>query len=200
MLCLLIYVNFYLHKKYFPNPYAIAFAQFFWNSGLTSLELSSGFINSGGLDIKPTSSMLTMKDDISGSACVLGVDEVIDIATLTGACVVALGSIATGVMGNDEEMIARVIKTAKESGETFWQLPMFKEFFNSLKSDVADMKNTGSRFGGASTAGVFLQEFVKDVKWTHIDIAGTAFLEKPQKEFIAGATGAGVRTLLNYVR
>ena len=224
--------------------------------------------DSGGLDIKPASSMLTMKDDMSGAACVLGVmqalvklqpdcevhgiiaacenmpsgssykpgdiltakngktieidntdaegrltladalcyacelgvDEVIDIATLTGACMVALGTIATGVMGNDEEMIAKIIKTAENSGETYWQLPMFKEYFNSLKSDIADMKNTGSRFGGASAAGVFLQEFVKDVKWTHIDIAGTAFLEKPQKEFIAGATGAGVRTLLNYVK
>jgi leucyl aminopeptidase len=103
-------------------------------------------------------------------------------------------------MGNDEEMIAKIIKTAKDSGETYWQLPMFREFFDSLKSDVADMKNTGSRFGGASTAGVFLQEFVKDVKWTHIDIAGTAYIEKPQKEFIAGATGAGVRTLLNYIK
>lgn len=224
--------------------------------------------DSGGLDIKPASSMLTMKDDMSGAACVLGVmqalvklqpdcevhgiiaacenmpsgssykpgdiltakngktievdntdaegrltladalcyacelgvDEVIDIATLTGACMVALGTIATGVMGNDEEMISRVIKTAEISGETYWQLPMFKEYFNSLKSDIADMKNTGSRYGGASAAGVFLQEFVKDVKWTHIDIAGTAYLEKPQKEFIAGATGAGVRTLLNYIK
>lgn len=224
--------------------------------------------DSGGLDIKPASSMLTMKDDMSGAACILGVmqalvklqpdcevhgiiaacenmpsgssykpgdiltakngktievdntdaegrltladalcyacelkvDEVIDIATLTGACMVALGTIATGVMGNDEEMIARVIKTAEASGETYWQLPMFKEYFNSLKSEIADMKNTGSRYGGASAAGVFLQEFVKDVKWTHIDIAGTAYLEKPQKEFISGATGAGVRTLLNYVK
>lgn len=224
--------------------------------------------DSGGLDIKPASSMLTMKDDMSGAACVLGVmqalaklqpdtevhgiiaacenmpsgssykpgdiltakngktievdntdaegrltladalcyacelgvDEVIDIATLTGACMVALGTVASGIMGNDEEMIARVIKTAQNSGETYWQLPMFKEYFNSLKSDIADMKNTGSRNGGASAAGLFLQEFVKDVKWTHIDIAGTAYLDKPQKEFIAGATGAGVRTLLNYVK
>lgn len=223
--------------------------------------------DSGGLDIKPASSMLTMKDDMSGAACILGVmralsklkpdmevhgiiaacenmpsgssykpgdiltakngktieidntdaegrltladalcyacelgvDEVIDIATLTGACMVALGTVASGIMGNDEEMINRVIETAKESGETFWQLPMFKEYFDSLRSDIADMKNTGSRYGGASTAGLFLQEFVKDTKWCHIDIAGTAYIEKPQKEFIAGATGAGVRTLLNYV-
>lgn len=224
--------------------------------------------DSGGLDIKPASSMLTMKDDMSGAACVLGVmqalsklnpeieahgiiaacenmpsgssykpgdiltakngktievdntdaegrltladalcyacelgvDEVIDIATLTGACMVALGTIATGVMGNDEDMIKRVMETAEHSGEKCWQLPMFKEYFNSLKSDIADMKNTGSRYGGASAAGVFLQEFVKDVKWVHIDIAGTAYLEKPQNEFISGATGVGVRTLLNYLK
>ena len=223
--------------------------------------------DSGGLDIKPASSMLTMKDDMPGAACILGVmralsklkpdmevhgiiaacenmpsgssykpgdiltakngktieidntdaegrltladalcyacelgvDEVIDIATLTGACMVALGTVASGIMGNDEEMINRVIETAKESGETFWQLPMFKEYFDSLRSDIADMKNTGSRNGGASAAGLFLQQFVKDTKWCHIDIAGTAYIEKPQKEFIAGATGAGVRTLLNYV-
>ena len=223
--------------------------------------------DSGGLDIKPASSMLTMKDDMSGAACILGVmralsklkpdmevhgiiaacenmpsgssykpgdiltakngktievdntdaegrltladalcyacelgvDEVIDIATLTGACMVALGTVASGIMGNDQEMINRVIETAKESGETFWQLPMFKEYFDSLKSDIADMKNTGSRNGGASAAGLFLQQFVNDTKWCHIDIAGTAYIEKPQKEFIAGATGAGVRTLLNYV-
>ena len=223
--------------------------------------------DSGGLDIKPASSMLTMKDDMSGAACILGVmralaelkpdmevhgiiaacenmpsgssykpgdiltakngktievdntdaegrltladalcyacelgvDEVIDIATLTGACMVALGTVASGIMGNDEEMINRVIETAKDSGETYWQLPMFKEYFDSLRSDIADMKNTGSRNGGASAAGLFLQQFVKDTKWCHIDIAGTAYIEKPQKEFIAGATGAGVRTLLNYV-
>ena len=223
--------------------------------------------DSGGLDIKPASSMLTMKDDMSGAACVLGVmkalsklqpdmevhgiiaacenmpsgssykpgdiltakngktievdntdaegrltladalcyacdlnvDEVIDIATLTGACMVALGTVASGIMGNDEELIARLIKTGKDSGETYWQLPMFSEYKNSLKSDIADMKNTGSRYGGASAAGVFLQEFVKDTKWCHIDIAGTAYLEKPQKEFIAGTTGVGLRTLLNYI-
>ena len=224
--------------------------------------------DSGGMDLKPASSMLTMRDDMSGAACVLGVmralthinpqdieihgiiaacenmpgqnaykpgdiltakngktievdntdaegrltladalcyaselgvDEVIDIATLTGACVVALGSIASGVMGNDKDMIKKVIETAKESGEKYWELPMFEEYMNSLKSDIADMKNTGSRYGGASAAGVFLKEFVSNVKWVHIDIAGTAFLEKPQGIFNYGSTGAGVRTLLNYV-
>ena len=220
------------------------------------------------MDLKPPASMLTMRDDMSGAACVLGVmsalaklkpelevhgiiaacenmpgnnaykpgdiltakngktievdntdaegrltladalcyaselgvDEVIDIATLTGACMVALGTVASGIMGNDEDMIARLIHTAKESGERFWELPMYPEYMDSLKSDIADMKNTGSRNGGASAAGVFLQEFVSGPKWCHIDIAGTAFLEKPQNEFIYGATGAGVRTLLNYLK
>ena len=223
--------------------------------------------DSGGMDLKPPSSMLTMRDDMSGAACVLGVmsvlkdfnpdvevhgiiaacenmasgsaykpgdiltakngktievdntdaegrltladalvyacelevDEVIDIATLTGACMVALGTSVAGIMGNDDEMMHKIIETGKNLGEKFWQLPMYKEYFNSLKSDIADMKNTGSRYGGASAAGVFLQEFVKDVKWAHIDIAGTAFLEKPESEFIKGATGAGVRTILSYI-
>lgn len=223
--------------------------------------------DSGGLDIKPASSMLTMKDDMSGAACVLavmntlksfnpnvevhgiiaacenmpgcaafkpgdiliaknkktievdntdaegrltladalcyacelGVDEVIDIATLTGACMVALGSQAAGIMGNNQDLINRLIKTGEENGERFWQLPMYEEYKEGLKSDVADMRNTGPRGGGASTAGIFLKEFVKDVAWVHLDIAGVAFLEKPQKELIKGATGVCVRTLLNYI-
>ena len=224
--------------------------------------------DSGGLDIKPASSMLTMRDDMSGAACVLGVmralsslepdievhgiiaacenmpsgksykpgdilrakngktievdntdaegrltladalcyacelgvDEVIDIATLTGACVVALGTNVSGIMGNDEDLISTLIRVAESSGEKFWELPMFPEYKDSLKSDIADMKNTGSRQGGASIAGVFLKEFVDGPKWAHIDIAGTAFLEKSQGEFISGSTGAGVRTLLNYIK
>lgn len=224
--------------------------------------------DSGGLDIKPPASMLTMKDDMSGAACVLavmkslshfkpevevhgiiaacenmpgcaaykpgdiltaknkktieidntdaegrltladalcyaselGVDEIIDIATLTGACMVALGSQAGGIMGNNQELIDKLIKIADENGERFWQLPMYEEYKDNLKSDVADMKNTGARGGGASAAAIFLKEFIKDeIPWVHLDIAGVAFLEKPQKELIKGATGVGVRTLLNYI-
>lgn len=223
--------------------------------------------DSGGLDIKPPSSMLTMRDDMSGAACVLGimskikelapdvevhgiiaacenmpgcsaykpgdiltakngktievdntdaegrltladalcyaselgVDEVIDIATLTGACMVALGNVAAGIVGNDCDMVHRVIASAKEVGERYWELPMYEEYKDSLKSEVADMQNTGSRWGGASTAGLFLKEFVKDVKWSHIDIAGVAFMDKPMNEFIKGASGAGVRALINYI-
>ena len=129
----------------------------------------------------------------------LGVDEIIDIATLTGACMVALGSAASGIMGNNDELINSLIECGKAEGENFWQLPMFEDYKESLKSDIADMKNTGSRYGGASTAGCFLSNFVKNSKWAHIDIAGTAYLEKPQHEYIKGATGVGVRTLLNYI-
>ena len=223
--------------------------------------------DSGGLDIKPPSSMLNMKDDMSGAAAVLGVmsvlkdlkpncevhgiiaacenmpgcsaykpgdvltakngktievdntdaegrltladalcyaceldvDEVIDIATLTGACVVALGSAASGIMGNHQPTIDKLIKCANSGGEKMWQLPMFDEYKESLQSDVANMRNTGSRMGGAQIAGIFLQNFVKKVHWAHIDVAGTAFLDKPQNEFPKGATGAGVRTLINYL-
>lgn len=224
--------------------------------------------DSGGLDIKPASSMLTMKDDMSGAACILGimkvlskfkpdievhgiiaacenmpgaeaykpgdiltakngktievdntdaegrltladalcyacdleVDEIIDIATLTGACMVALGNAASGIMGNDSEFINQIIKMGSLCGEKFWELPMWQEYRDNMKSDVADMKNTGTRYGGASSAGMFLKEFVKDdIKWAHLDVAGTAFLESPHKEFGKGATGVGVRTILNYI-
>jgi leucyl aminopeptidase len=141
---------------------------------------------------------LTLADALC-YACELEVDEVIDIATLTGACMVALGTQAAGIMGNDEKLIQDIIKIGNDSGERFWELPMWEEYGESLKSDVADIQNTGSRWGGASAAGCFLKNFVKDVKWAHLDIAGVAYLEKPQKEFIKGATGAGVRTLLNYI-
>ena len=201
--------------------------------------------DSGGLDIKPASSMLTMKTDMSGCACVLGViqaiaalkpnievhalsamcenmpsgnsykpgdvliakngksievdntdaegrltladvltyadeieaDEVIDIATLTGACIVALGQNITGIMGNNPDMIKRIMKSAKQCGETMWQLPIFDDMQDTLKSDIADMRNTGSRY----------------------DIAGTAFIDKPYKELNKGATGVMVRTLTNYI-
>lgn len=223
--------------------------------------------DSGGMDLKPPASMLTMKDDMSGAACILAVmsklkefapnievhgiiaacenmingnaykpgdvlkakngktievdntdaegrltladalcfacelnvDEVIDIATLTGACMVALGTQASGIMGNNQELITSIIETGEKSGERFWQLPMFDGYKDSLKSDMADMKNTGSRYGGASIAGIFLKNFVYDRKWVHLDIAGTAYLDSPQNEFIKGATGVGVRTLLNYL-
>lgn len=248
----------FIHMKYIPN-----------NPKRKVAIIGKGLcFDSGGLDIKPASSMLNMKDDMSGAACVLGimkviakiqpnvevhaiiaacenmpsgkaykpgdiltakngktievdntdaegrltladalcyacelgVDDVIDIATLTGACMVALGSVASGIMGNDDKFVKELIKTAEYSGEKFWQLPMWQDYRDNLKSDVADMRNTGARYGGASSAGMFLKEFVTDnVRWAHLDVAGTAFIDKPQHEFSKGATGVGVRTIINYL-
>ena len=129
----------------------------------------------------------------------LNVDEIIDIATLTGACVIALGSEISGIMGNNPTAIDRIIKTGADCGETLWQLPILESMQEALKSEVADMKNSGSRNAGASVAGQFLSNFVKNPNWTHIDIAGTAFIDKPLKELSKGATGALTRTLVSYI-
>ncbi|MBQ3642073.1 leucyl aminopeptidase [bacterium] len=223
--------------------------------------------DAGGLDLKPATSMLTMRDDMSGAAAVietikaisqikpdvevhaivaacenmpsgsaykpgdviiaktgrsieidntdaegrvtladalayaeeLGVDEIIDIATLTGACVVALGTIASGIMGNNDEKIKDFIKIADKAGERFWQMPMYEEYGDTLKSDIADTKNTGGRMGGTSAAGIFLSKFIKDTPWLHLDIAGTAFVETANAEGIKNATGVGIRSLIKYI-
>ncbi len=126
-------------------------------------------------------------------------DIIIDIATLTGACMVALGSVASGIMGNNEEKIKDFIEVANKAGERFWQLPMFEEYGDSLKSDIADTKNTGGRMGGASAAGIFLSKFIKNTPWIHLDIAGTAFLEQTNSEGVRNATGVGVRSLIKYI-
>lgn len=249
----------FIHMKYIPQ-----------NPKKRIAIIGKGLcFDSGGLDLKPANSMLTMRDDMSGSAVVIGimqaiaklkpnvevhgiiaacenmpgmgaykpgdiltamngktievdntdaegrltladalcyacklnVDEVIDIATLTGACMVALGTVASGIMGNDEEFINKIIEIGKTAGEKFWELPMWQEYRDNMDSEIADMKNTGTRYGGASSAGMFLKEFVTDnVKWAHLDIAGTAFLEKPQKEFYcSGSTACGVRTVVKYI-
>ncbi len=223
--------------------------------------------DSGGLDIKPASSMLTMKTDMSGCATVLGVmkaiseikpdvelhilsalcenmpsgtsykvgdvlvsksgktievdntdaegrltladaltyadelnvDEVIDIATLTGAVIVALGDNITGIMGNNQEQIDEFKKVASKTGERVWQLPIYDDMKENLKSDIADMKNTGSRYAGSSVAGWFLRNFTKSKKWLHIDIAGTAYTDKAHRETPKGATGVMLRTLVQYI-
>lgn len=223
--------------------------------------------DSGGLDIKPPASMLTMKTDMSGCACVLGVmkaiaklkpnvevhalsalcenmpsgssykvgdvltakngktievdntdaegrltladaltyadelnvDEVIDVATLTGAVIVALGNTITGIMGNNEGLIKEIIEDGREAGEMLWQMPILDDMQDNLKSDIADMRNTGSRYAGTSTAARFLLNFTKSKKWAHLDIAGTAFLDKPYKELGKGATAVMVRTLIQHI-
>jgi len=127
-----------------------------------------------------------------------GLTPLIDVATLTGACRVALGDICTGAFGNNQELISKVIKAGEEAGEKIWQLPMFEEYKEQNKSDVADIKNSGGRYGGAITAAQFLAEFSQDTPWTHLDIAGTSYATKEKAYLIKGATGAVVRTLVNF--
>ncbi|MBI4552849.1 MAG: leucyl aminopeptidase [Candidatus Latescibacteria bacterium] len=124
---------------------------------------------------------------------------VIDLATLTGACVVALGHHATGIMGNDEVVMARVQRAGNATGERVWPLPLWDEYHEQIKSEVADVKNTGGRPGGAITGAAFLQKFV-DYPWVHLDIAGTAYTDREQPYCPKGATGAGVRLLVQFAK
>lgn len=127
-------------------------------------------------------------------------DAIIDLATLTGACVVALGEKIAGLMANDEDFGARVSAAATRSGEPMWSLPLPKFYRKQIDSEIADMKNIGSGgYGGAITAGLFLQEFVGDVPWVHLDIAGPARTGADDGYNPRGATGFGVRTLLELV-
>ena len=128
-----------------------------------------------------------------------GAKKMVDAATLTGACRIALGDICTGAFGNNQELIDRVIAAGNEAGELVWQMPMFDEYGEQNKSDVADVKNVGGRLAGAITAAKFLAEFVDDTPWVHLDIAGTSLTDKERGYQIKGATGVPVRTLVNLV-
>ncbi|MEI8377508.1 MAG: leucyl aminopeptidase [bacterium] len=247
----------FIHMKYIPkNPRKkVAII----GKGVT--------FDSGGLDIKPASSMREMKGDMSGAACVLGVmnyakemnldieihaiiaavenmpsgssyrpgdiltalngktievdntdaegrltladalcyacdlkvDEIIDIATLTGACCVALGQEAAAIIGNNQDLIEKMTASAAQAGERFWQMPLYEEHTTAIKSDVADMKNTGGRLAGTMTAAAFLKEFVTDIPWIHLDIAGCAISDKEIRGLAKGPTGAGVRAFIYYL-
>jgi leucyl aminopeptidase len=125
-----------------------------------------------------------------------GLSPLIDLATLTGACRVALGLLYSGVFGNDQKLIDKVLKAADRTGERMWQMPMPEEYKEQNKSDIADIKNTGNRYGGAITAALFLAEFVDNVPWVHLDIAGPRLSKKETGYTVKGATGFGVRTLV----
>ncbi|MFM9011314.1 MAG: leucyl aminopeptidase family protein, partial [Planctomycetota bacterium] len=225
--------------------------------------------DSGGLSLKPSEGMLTMKCDMSGAAAVLaaaatiaslelpldvtvgiGLVEnmtgpaayklgdvitarsgttievhntdaegrivladvldvirgekparIVDLATLTGACVVALGQDVAGLFTNDQACCDAVAAAAREVGEPVWQLPMFPDYDEQIKSEVADIKNVGDgRWGGAITAAKFLERFVGGIPWTHVDIAGPAFSEKSRPWTDGGASGCMVRTLVELAR
>ena len=129
----------------------------------------------------------------------LGVSEIIDLATLTGACIVGLGLHNAGVMGNDAGLVKSVLGSARDVGEKMWELPLDAELREEIKSRVADVKNVGSRWGGAITAALFLENFVSETPWAHIDIAGPSYVEKSSDWHRHGATGFGVRTIVDYL-
>ncbi|OHB67254.1 MAG: hypothetical protein A2Y77_00720 [Planctomycetes bacterium RBG_13_62_9] len=126
-------------------------------------------------------------------------DVIIDIATLTGACMVALGAYKAGLMSNHDDLVRRIEKAAEESGESVWHMPTGDEYVEEMKSKIADLKNTGSRWGGACTAAAFLQQFVGEAKWAHLDIAGMDVFLKPTEYGSLGGTGFGVRLLTTYL-
>ncbi|MFC1571107.1 leucyl aminopeptidase [Candidatus Margulisiibacteriota bacterium] len=131
----------------------------------------------------------------------LGVKKIIDVATLTGACVSALGDAASGIMGNDKDLVDELLAAGKQSGEKLWQLPLFDEYKEYSKSQVADIKNcTQLGKAGPSIGGLFLELFAEDTDWAHIDIAGTAFLDKGRGYLGEGGTGVMVRTLTEFLR
>jgi leucyl aminopeptidase len=125
---------------------------------------------------------------------------VIDAATLTGACVIALGHTATGVMGNDQSLVDEVLVAGDRAGERGWQLPLWDDYQELIKSDVADIKNSGGRPGGAITAGMFLKEFTDEYPWVHLDVAGTAYSESDLGYIPKGPTGTPVGTFVEFVR
>jgi leucyl aminopeptidase len=125
-----------------------------------------------------------------------GAERLVDLATLTGAIKIALGTAATGAMGKPQSWVDSVLSAAGRAGERVWQMPLFPEYLDQLKSNIADLMNTGGRNGGALTAGTFLQQFVADTPWVHLDIAGTAWTEKDSAWQTKGATGEMVRTLI----
>ena len=129
----------------------------------------------------------------------LEVDAIIDLATLTGACIVALGDSIAGLWTADETLSTEIKTAADAAGEKFWQMPMENKYFDGLKSPIADMKNTGPRAGGSITAALFLNEFVEKTPWAHLDIAGPVWNDKEDGMNNAGATGFPVRTLVNWV-
>ena len=128
-----------------------------------------------------------------------GAKRIVDVATLTGACHIALGDVCSGAFGNNQELIDRVIAAGSEAGELIWSMPMYEQYKEQNKSDVADIKNAGGRYGGAITAAQFLAEFAGDIPWVHIDIAGTFLSDKEKGYLTKGATGVPVRTLVNLV-
>jgi leucyl aminopeptidase len=126
----------------------------------------------------------------------LGATHLVDVATLTGACVVALGKTTSGLFGAPDTWVEAVRRASARAGDRSWPMPVYDDYKDQLKSEIADFTNTGGRSAGAITAALFLKEFTQDKPWVHIDIAGTAWAEEAKPYQPKGATGVGVRTLV----
>lgn len=125
---------------------------------------------------------------------------IVDLATLTGACIIALGDYVAGIMGNDASLLNSLKSAGEKTGEKVWELPLWEEYFDYLKSDIADFKNVGTRAAGTITGGMFLKKFVNDTPWVHMDIAGPTWYEKDKPYIPKGASGFGVRLLVQFLR
>jgi leucyl aminopeptidase len=127
-------------------------------------------------------------------------DAIVDVATLTGSIMVALGKRATGVFSNNDGLADELITASHAAGERFWHMPLYDVYRKELDSDIADMKNVGSRWGGAIIAALFLREFIGEgIPWAHLDIAGAARADGDQDEISKGGTGVAVRTLVTWI-
>ena len=125
---------------------------------------------------------------------------IVDLATLTGACVIALGNDVIGLFGNDESLLKRIEEASGKTGEKVWRMPLLDEYFDHLKSDAADFRNVGTRIAGAIIGGIFLSKFVEKIPWVHLDIAGPASIDKERPYIPRGGTGVGVRLLVQLIR
>ncbi|MGZ3563268.1 MAG: leucyl aminopeptidase [Vulcanimicrobiaceae bacterium] len=129
----------------------------------------------------------------------LGATKIVDVATLTGACVIALGHAASAAVGNDDEFVQQFLAAAKPTGERYWQMPLYDDYSQAMRSDIADLKNTGGRPAGTLTAAAFLKAFVDETPWLHLDIAGTAYLDGESAWQAKGPTGTPVRAFVALV-
>jgi leucyl aminopeptidase len=128
----------------------------------------------------------------------LGATKIVDCATLTGAMVVALGHAATGTMSNNDAFVEHFLAVAKHTGERYWQLPLYDDYREAVKSEVADLRNSTGRVAGSLTAAAFLENFVGETPWIHLDIAGTAYMDDAGSHVAKGPTGTPVRALVAF--
>ena len=143
-----------------------------------------------------------MGDALAFAVKTFAPQAIIDMATLTGAAIIALGSNVAALVGNNKELVTKILENSERTGEKIWEIPLFDDFKEQLKSANADIKNIGGRAGGAITAAAFLSFFVDSTPWVHLDIAGTAWNQEGTKERTynpKGATGFGIRTIVNFI-